>query len=634
RESQHMAQMAMSAEAGNHETYVDDAETAAAEAAELAAQMGALAEDCGSSTEAVAQLAQIAAAQAAAAVAQAEALREAADTASAEADAPVDGAPVLIDEPPTDPVEHAASLVLQLTSPSFVPDNVLAAQLTASALMQIIAAYDDTTAAQLEQPLAYWTHIAEQHLTEGTWLEEGAPGTTGQAGLTAPVAPQTSPFWSIGDREATGQDFVYEWLPADVAAAAQASTGGHVLLASSDQITTVQAHLDEQSLVFIEKLVTENVNAGEGGSTTVQVLRQVAVPTFQAAAELGLSGAELAAYAEANRAYLLSDGTVGTAAAFEAAERRPPTEDDRAYIVAAPTQYGGEGGNVSTPASIGNQATYLWLIGLSASTPRDLTISFNNSYSGDGDASLDTSHRTFDLTQPNSRPSGAYHAIANDELAGAWVQIGDKGPIGDDVGKMLEDIYEELGADTPEKQEVVRSMLFRYDPNYGVIANRELIAAAVEMNNGRRQGFFENGIGRALILAAATFVGGPILAAGVSAAFASADGGSFVDVLRAGAAAYLGGLVGANVGNFVTSSLATSGLNATVVGGLAGFSQGVTSSFTSQLIATGRIDADALLTAGIAGGVGGAVTTALSGTDLMANIDQTLGLAPGTAARL
>ncbi len=437
---------------------------------------------------------------------------------------------------------------------------------------------------------------------------------------------------------AAGHDLgVYEWLPPDVIAAAQASTGGHVLLASSDQTTTVQDHLDAQSLVFVERLVTEyaNDNYGEGGSHTIRVPRQVPAPTFQAVTQLGLSGANIAAYADANRAYLLSNGTVGTRAAFEAAEGRAPSAADRAYLVSAPTlELNAESGDVSTPARLGNEAGHLEAIGLSASTPRDLTISFNNSRSRGGDASLDTSHRTIDLTQDNAVLSRAYHAVPNDALAGEWVQIGDKGPINDDVAKLLPDVFAQFGADTPEKQEAVRSQLFRYDPNYGVLANRSLIATAVEMNNNRRQGFFESGLGRALVTLAATFIGGPVLAAGVSASFTAYDGGSLRDIAIAGAGAYAGSVVGAGAESVVTSSLASSGMSATAVAGIAGAAQGASSSATNQLITTGRIEGEGLVAAGLAGGANGAVTTAFNGTDLAVSVDDSLGLAPGTTARL
>ncbi len=429
---------------------------------------------------------------------------------------------------------------------------------------------------------------------------------------------------------------VYEVLPADVRAAAQASTGGNVLLASSAQTTTVRAHLDEQSLVFIERAVTELAydNGGEGGYRSVLVTRQVPVPSLQATTALGLTGSDATEYMEAHRAYMMGNGRVGTRAMFEATMLRAPTEADRAYIVQAPTLASGESGDVTTAAQLGSEAAYLGLIGLSTATPRDLTISFNGSYSASGDAYLDTSHRTIDLTQNNTSATRAYHAVANDALAAEWVQIGDKGPINDDLEKIVGEVYGQLGADTPEKQEAVRRMMFRYDPTYGVLANRALVEGAAQMNNSRRQGFFEGGFGRALITVAATVVGGPALAAGVAAAFTAYDGGSFADVVRSGAAAYAGGAVGAGVGNAVTSSLVTSGLSTTAIAGVSGFAQGVSSSATSQLITTGRIDGDSLLQAGVAGGVGGATTTALSGTDLVATVDSALGVAPGTTSRV
>lgn len=783
REAQSMAQMAMS-EGGQYDSYLFDACAAAGEASELAQQMTALAPEFGGSTDEVAAMAQAATDEANAAIAQAEQLIQTAESSSAPADAPVDAAPVLIEDvaPPPATIDQAQALLAQLTAPNFVPANVPAAQLTATALMQLVTDYNASTAAQLAPTLSYWTDIAEQHLAAGTVLDDAAMAALAASAAAAntpaaPVALQTSAFWSIGDAGAVGTQTVagqattpdqyiqdkalafvtrtvteteyvsdgessyavskeverqfavsigeiareqnldaaraaaylaqngaylmgdgsigtsaqfqaahgrapsasdsaylvspetlvssgeggdytmpatygtaqqhlaavghdigvYGWLPADVMAAAQASTGGHVLLAASDQVVTVQAHLDEQSTVFMEKLVSEYAsdNYGEGGTYLTQVLRQVPVPVFAAAAELGLSGAALAEYVEANRAYMLSSGEVGTRAQFEAAEHRAPGEADRAYIVQGPSVTGdAESGQSIGPALFGTQAAYLDVIGLSQDTPRDLTISFNNSMSGGGDAYLDTSHRSIDLTVPGSAPTRAFHAIANDELAGEWVQIGDIGPLNDDVAKILGDLYGEFGADTPEKQEVVRSMLFRYDPNYGVIANRDLIEGAVEMNNNRRQGFFEKGVGRALVTVVASLVAGPWGAAAAGAIFAAADGGSFADIVRAGLASYAGGYVGAGVGNMVTGALASSTLSATAVAGISGFAQGISSSFTSQLIATGKIDGDALLAAGIGGGVGGAVSTAISGTEMVANLDASLGLAPGTAARL
>ncbi len=383
--------------------------------------------------------------------------------------------------------------------------------------------------------------------------------------------------------QAAGHDLgVYAWLPAHVMAAARANPNGNVLLASSDQVTTVQAHLAEQAL----------------------------------------------------GTYLLPDGNAGTRADFETATGRVATDADRAFIVRGPVhERNGENEN-TYPATLGNQAAYLQAIGLSPSAPGNLTIAFNNSRARGGDAYLDTSHRSIDMTQPNALPERAYRAVANDALAAEWVQIGANGPINDDVAKILGDVYARFGADTPEKQEIVRGQLFRYDPSYGVIANRELIKGAVEMNDNRRQGFFERGFGRALLTVAATVVGGPVLAAGVSAAFAAYDGGSLGDIAVAGAAAYAGGVVGAGVGGAVTSSLASSGVSATASAAAGGFAQGVASSATSQLITTGSIDGDRLLQAGVTGGVTAGVTTGLNGTDLVNNIDTSLGLAPGTAARV
>jgi hypothetical protein len=83
------------------------------------------------------------------------------------------------------------------------------------------------------------------------------------------------------------------------------------------------------------------------------------------------------------------------------------------------------------------------------------------------------------------------------------VQIGDIGPLGDDIEKMLGDIFAKYGGDTPAKQEALCDVLFRYDERFGILANREFIAAAVEVNNNRHQGFFDGRLSSSGLVASA-----------------------------------------------------------------------------------------------------------------------------------
>ncbi|HSI06115.1 MAG TPA: hypothetical protein VLC93_16635, partial [Myxococcota bacterium] len=382
---------------------------------------------------------------------------------------------------------------------------------------------------------------------------------------------QTEPpggwFYGVGDSGRTGQDSIYEWLSALVTARGQASTHGHYLLAASDEVTSLQQHLHDNAQYAFE---------------TTYLSRDEAIAALT---EQGKTAAQIAEYLDTHERFMLAPGG----------------------------NNGGDDGGTYGP-TYGTRADYIRAIGLPEDAPLDLQISFNNSGSGSGDAWLDHSHADTDVTTRGG-PERAYVALVDDHLAGEWVQIGDIGPLGDDIGKMLEDIFEDCGATTPEQQEAVRDMLFRYDERFGILANREFIAAAVETNNARRQGFFEGPVGRAIISIVAGVVGGPVVAAAVSAAITLADGGTFLDALRAGVAAYLGGVVGAEFGAWVTQTF-QGALTPALTSALAGAANNFGASVVRQLITDGRLNGDALLISALGGAAGGFITNFTASSDL------------------
>lgn len=196
----------------------------------------------------------------------------------------------------------------------------------------------------------------------------------------------------------------------------------------------------------------------------------------------------------------------------------------------------------------------------------------------------------------------AYRAIVAPEYKG-FTQIGNLGPLEDDIEKMLGDIYSEFGASgDPKKQEVIKNALFKYDERFGVLANEGLVGAAYQKNNARTNGFWEKPVGQAIIQAVVTYVN-PIAGAGYAGITAKSKGADWKDAIRAGVAAYAGGMVGGDVG------IMTEGLGATA-SAAAGAAAG---NATSQLIGTGKIDPKTVLAAGLSGGAGSLASDATAG---------------------
>lgn len=405
------------------------------------------------------------------------------------------------------------------------------------------------------------------------------------------VPPIGNGFFGVGDFGRTGQDSIYEWLPQMVALRASESTQGHYLLAPSDEVTTVEQHL---RAVAEYEITHEGEITDDNGTHMGEVTEYLSYDAVIAElAARGLSAVEITAYLDTHERFMIAPAVVQS-----------------------------EGGD--TPATYVARAQYLEAIGLPAAVPLDLQIAFNNSGSGEGDAWLDRTHADGSMGSIGY-PQRAYHALVNDQLAADWVQIGDIGPLGDDIGKMLGEIYEKYGADTEEKREAIRNALFKYDERFGIMANREFIEAAVETNNNRRQGFFEGPVGRALLMVAASFLpGGQYISMALSAGFSLHDGASFGEALRGAAVSYFAAEFGNSVGQWVQTNFG-SALTPEVARTLVGAANNLGATAFRQLVTSGRLDGDALLMAAASGGIGSYVTQFVGDSDFGRALDAQFG---------
>ncbi|HSI05245.1 MAG TPA: hypothetical protein VLC93_12240, partial [Myxococcota bacterium] len=284
---------------------------------------------------------------------------------------------------------------------------------------------------------------------------------------------------------------------------------------------------------------------------------------------------------------------------------------------------GGEDGTV-VPAVYGTRDAYLSAIGLPLDVPMDLQIAFNYSGAGSGDAWLDASHAR--MSMAGGGVERAYVAIVDDRLAADWAQIGDIGPINDDVNEMLGDIYGRYGATTPEQQEAVRNVLFKYDERFGVLANREFVEAAVEKNNARRQGFFEGPVGRAILSVAASFIPGvgPYVSMMLNAGFQLSDGASFGQVIAGAAVSYFTQQYTADFGNYVAGAFGDS-ISPAVAEVIAAGARNLGNTAINQLMSGNGLDGEGLLLAAAAGGFGSFITNFVDGSDFGKVLDEQFG---------
>lgn len=140
----------------------------------------------------------------------------------------------------------------------------------------------------------------------------------------------------------------------------------------------------------------------------------------------------------------------------------------------------------------------------------DMMVGFSNARSGGGDASGGVLSPADALALARRQASGAIHSdqreaareasapasraymASSDPQYKGFVQLGNVGPLNDDIGKMLPAIYAQVEATTPEQQRQVRNALFKYDDRYGLMANEQLVQAALGQNKNRSKGWLQD----------------------------------------------------------------------------------------------------------------------------------------------
>ena len=296
---------------------------------------------------------------------------------------------------------------------------------------------------------------------------------------------------------------------------------------------------------------------------------------------------------------------------------------DGKYMLHPGDTYGVGKNDYKREAQYGTREDLLNLLGLNKDTPDDAKIGITDTYVGEGEAfggdiytDIYKDPTKEGTVQSRRMPSNikGYSASSAPELKG-FVQIGNLGPLEDDITKVLGQVYEQFGANTPEQQDAIKKALFKYDPKYGVVANKAVVDAAKIGNTRRDTGFFESGTGAMIAQAVASFIN-PALGAAVSAMYAGYNGGNIGDIIKSMAASYVGNQVGGQVGGAVGG--ATNATIGQVAGNLA---QGA----TEQLINTGKIDGKGLLGTAAGSLVGGAAGNAAGGGLLGQAVGQVAG---------
>lgn len=299
-------------------------------------------------------------------------------------------------------------------------------------------------------------------------------------------------------------------------------------------------------------------------------------------------------------------------------------QPDGKYLLHPGDTYGVGKNDYKREAQYGTREDLLNLLGLNKDTPDDAKIGITDTYVGEGEAfggdiytDIYKDPSKQGTVQSRRAPSNikGYSASAAPELKG-FVQIGNLGPLEDDINNVLNQVMNQFGAKTPEQQAAVKQALFKYDPKYGVLANKAVVDAAKLSNTRRDTGFFESGTGAMIAQAVASFIN-PALGAAVSAMYAGYNGGNIGDIVKSMAASYFGGQVGGQVGSAVGGATGSA-----AAGQLAGnLAQGA----TEQLISTGKIDGKGLLGSAAGSLVGGAASNAVGGGLLGQAVGQVAG---------
>jgi hypothetical protein len=265
------------------------------------------------------------------------------------------------------------------------------------------------------------------------------------------------------------------------------------------------------------------------------------------------------------------------------------------------TAYGDEGVSIANDPMLGTKEKLLEQAGLKGVTDETAKIAFTAMETADGSVGeygfTGTYNDGIDHNAGRSnrrsqqQDNKAYQAISDPKLKGL-VQIGNIGPLNDDINTMLPEVYKQAGATTPAQQQNVRNMLFHYDERFGLMANKDFIKAAASKNNGRQNGWLQKN-GQIIGAVVSMIPGGQVIGGAISAMTTLANGGSLGDVLKGIAASYAGAQVGGAVGGM------TKGLGSSASAAAAAAAR----TATSGLISTGKLDPKSLLASAATAGL-------------------------------
>jgi len=394
--------------------------------------------------------------------------------------------------------------------------------------------------------------------------------STPAAPVYTPYAMGNNGYTGWGDADYGAANGQYFWLPDNIKQQIQKNQGNKYYLLAGDhsQATTVDQYADSRKRYLISDGVEGQAGKGRANMGEVQAVDPVYGTREEALKALGnLSDAEL----EQRASYMIDD-------------------------VRPTGNYTGDDGHAEmSQASYGTRDEFLKRAGL-AGMAGNTTIAFNGASAGNGNT-----YGGLGASATNIAKTGqdTYQAIV-DKTYKNMVQIGNQGPLNDDIEKMLGQVYDQVGAKTAAQQDLVKNALFKYDPRFGVVGNKEFVEAAASANNSRQNGWFQKNAG---LVAGLVSLVNPIAGAAVSAAGTVANGGSITDLAKGLAASYVGQYLGNAAGNWAGGALGSNVGNLTsdfVTGAV----KGGVGNAAGQLIRSGSLNGKQLLAGTLAGGIG------------------------------
>ena len=233
----------------------------------------------------------------------------------------------------------------------------------------------------------------------------------------------------------------------------------------------------------------------------------------RAAGVYGWLDDEIKAKATADKSYQLLAGEGQSVKLGEYLDAFKAT-DGRYVIKPAYTERRGKGESGPMHAAVyGSRDDMRRALGFEGAAD-DISVGFSDAHSGGGDAGGGVLSAADALVKAKLRATGglgtanmsvqqaralggnydlpkAYQAGSDAQYKG-YVQLGNQGPLNDDINSMLPAIYLEVGASTLEQQKLVRGALFKYDDRYGVMANEHLVLAALGKNKNRSKGWLQD----------------------------------------------------------------------------------------------------------------------------------------------